>query len=263
MNPYISRLSSNSPVLPISLLAVVAGFLVSVAWRTNDLRSGAGGRFMDEEQRTRLMSGPVGQQEQLRKQQEEIQKLRDQLTSLQNAVATETGQAKALNETLQEAKKFAGLTELVGPGVEVTLSDAPMQPSIDAPGKFASPLADEAVIHDKDVLKVVNELRAAGAEVIMVEDQRVVALTSFRCVGNTVLVNDQKYASPFRIRAIGSPKDLIGALKMPEGIYDELRSVSPNMIKIASVDKLVAPAYAGSTSFRYAKDASSTKAVGK
>ncbi len=70
------------------------------------------------------------------------------------------------------------------------------------------------LIHDEDLLKLVNELKAAGAEAITVNEQRVVASTEIRCAGPTISVNNNRISPPYVIQAIGDPAGLESALKM-------------------------------------------------
>ncbi len=100
----------------------------------------------------------------------------------------------------------AGLTPLRGPGLVVTLNDAQR----DAQGRFprdASP--DDLVVHQQDIQAVINALWSAGAEGIQVQDQRIIATSAPRCVGNTLLLNGRTYSPPYVIAAIGD----VGAMQ--------------------------------------------------
>ena len=141
----------------------------------------------------------------------------------------------------------AGLVPVKGPGVEVRLDD-----SLQKPG--ASEEAYYYIVHDVDVQAFVNELWAAGAEAVAINDQRVVTSTSVRCVGPTILVNAVRLAPPYVIRAIGAPSTLDTALKMPSGV---LASMSASMSKGVRVDiqkkkEMILPEFKGSGGFRYA-----------
>jgi uncharacterized protein YlxW (UPF0749 family) len=94
----------------------------------------------------------------------------------------------------------AGLDPVHGPGMVVTLTDAPR----DAEGRFprdASP--DDLVVHQQDIQAVLNALWSAGAEAIQMQDQRIIATSAPRCVGNTLLLNGRTFSPPYRITAIG------------------------------------------------------------
>jgi len=231
--------------MAISLMALILGFMIALAVNTNDVRTGR--RVSDPEQASRLAIGSAETQEKLRKLSEETSKLREENTKLQNAIAEQTGQAKVLNISLQDLKRFAGLVPVTGPGILVSLKDVmPKDRTIDAP-------LSEVIVHDVDVLKVVNELWNAGAEAISVNNTRVSVGSNFRCVGTTILVDGIKIASPVEIRAIGDSKTLSGALKFPGGIYEELTNTNPGMIEITTVESMKLPAFSGSTRMKLAK----------
>lgn len=184
--------------------------------------------------------------------QEEIKQLLEKNTALENALASGTKQAKVLNDNLQEAKMLAGLVEVEGSGVEVILQDSKKQVSKDTEEPM---LADIYTIHDYDILRVVNELKQAGAEAISVNGQRVIGSTAIRCTGPIIYVNDIKLSSPFVIQAVGDPNTLLGALKMPGGVLEDIENADPKMVQINTKEKVVIPAFAGSTKFRFAKPA--------
>ena len=65
---------------------------------------------------------------------------------------------------------------------------------------------------------MVNELKAAGAEAVSVNDQRLVAVSPVRCAGPTIFVNNTPQTPPYVIRAIGEPNTLETALNISGGI---------------------------------------------
>jgi uncharacterized protein YlxW (UPF0749 family) len=245
MNPFANRQSIHSAyVMPVSLLALVLGFLLSLAWITDDTRE-ARLRALGPDQAARIAAGTVDLQAEYHKLQAEVSNLRQQMTRYQNAFAKETGQAKLLNETLQETKLIAGLTEVEGPGVTITLRDL-QRNQIDAP-------IVDAIIHDTDVLRVVNELWAAGAEAMAVNGHRVVQGTSFRCVGPVIHVDGAPIATPVVIQAIGDPATLRGAMELPGGILAEIKETGPEMVDLDVVRSMRLPAFGGSTAIKYAR----------
>lgn len=107
----------------------------------------------------------------------------------------------------------AGLSPLRGPGLVVTLTDAQR----DAQGRFprdASP--DDLVVHQQDISAVLNALWRAGAEGIQVQDQRLIATSAVRCVGNTLLLNGRTYSPPYVISAVGDAEAMQSALAESE-----------------------------------------------
>lgn len=103
----------------------------------------------------------------------------------------------------------ADMTPVHGPGLVVTLEDAQR----DANGRFprdASP--DDLVVHQQDIQAVLNALWSAGAEAIQMQDQRLIATSMPRCVGNTLLLNGRTYSPPYTITAIGNSAAMQAAL---------------------------------------------------
>lgn len=151
----------------------------------------------------------------------ETQKSVDQLSATRDGLAAEMAAARdksaaqdsavaaALGSTAEVADA-AGVQPVTGPGLVVTLSDAKR----DANGRFprdASP--DDLVVHQQDVEGVLNALWSAGAEAIqMQDDQRLVAGSVPRCVGNTLLLHGRTYSPPYVITAIGDADAMQAAL---------------------------------------------------
>lgn len=167
---------------------------------------------------------------------------------LQASTSSDTGETRLLAENLKQANFLAGLTAVQGPGVIVTLTDSKHTVPGEAPAAIMPNL-----IHDTDINQVTNELKAAGAEAISVNDQRLVAISPVRCAGPTVLVNDVPQPPPYVIRAIGNSNTLQVALKLPGGVFDQLHNLDPAMIKIQTTKKIVIPAYSGPTTTKYAQ----------
>lgn len=167
-------------------------------------------------------------------------------------VAAKSGGANltSVKQELDDAKAFAGLTAVSGPGVVVTLSDVP-------PSKVKAlrVAVEETYIHDVDILQVVNELRAAGAEAIAINDQRLSATSPIRCVGNSVLINTTPVGVPLRIKAIGDIKTLHSGMTMTGGVMDPSNSrlALLGMISISKEDALELPVYAGVTTLGHVR----------
>jgi uncharacterized protein YlxW (UPF0749 family) len=122
--------------------------------------------------------------------------------------STDTALAAMLARAAQLAS-VAGLDPVHGPGLVVTLTDARR----DANGRFprdASP--DDLVVHQQDVQGVLNALWSAGAEAIQMQDQRLIATSAPRCVGNTLLLNGRTYSPPYVVTAIGDPEAMQAGL---------------------------------------------------
>jgi uncharacterized protein YlxW (UPF0749 family) len=103
----------------------------------------------------------------------------------------------------------AGVAPARGPGLVVTLTDAQR----DANGRFprdASP--DDLVVHQQDIQAVLDAMWSGGAEAIQMQDQRLIATSAPRCVGNTLLLNGRTYSPPYTVTAIGDIPKMQAAL---------------------------------------------------
>ena len=100
-------------------------------------------------------------------------------------------------DKVAELESPTGLTALEGPGLRVTLTDAPK--SVDPGGEDPNLL----VVHQQDIQAFVNALWAGGAEAIALQGQRLISTTGIKCVGNTVLLDGVPYSPPYVIEAIG------------------------------------------------------------
>ncbi len=153
-----------------------------------------------------------------------------------------------LKEQLDRARILAGVTELRGPGVEVTLNDSNIALK---PGENPNLY----VLHDEDVLRVLNEIRAAGAEAISLNGERILASTEVRCIGPTIVLNkDKRLAPPFVITAIGDPNTLESSIKMKGGVAEILQFWGIQ-VGVKKMNQVTVPAYSGGLKFDYAKAA--------
>lgn len=118
-----------------------------------------------------------------------------------------------LEELLRRQKRNAmslgGYATYRGPGLRITLedSDAEILPSQN-PNDF--------VVHDQDVLNIVNDLRTAGAEVVSINQQVLHAGSVIKCSGATITVDGRTFGQPFVIRVIGELEPLNAAVKAKE-----------------------------------------------
>ncbi len=116
---------------------------------------------------------------------------------------------------IDELSKMSGTVDLKGEGITIVLTDGT---NVKDPEKRS-----DSLVHDSDVLTVVNELKAAGAEAISVNGQRIISTSAIRCVGPVIQVNYQKVAAPFEIKAIGNSQYLESAMNIKNGVVDLLK----------------------------------------
>jgi uncharacterized protein YlxW (UPF0749 family) len=196
-----------SVLVPITALG--AGLLFATSASTaqgTDLR---GGRFS---QLTDLISSTS---DGVARQEEQAAALRAEVTAVgQTAAATSTTVAaeKARGDSLAGV---AGLEPVEGPGLVVSLDDAP-RPKGGVPVASSNP--DDLVVHQQDVQSVVNALWAGGAEAMTLMGERVISTSAVRCVGNTLLIQGRLVGPPFVVRAIGPTAQMQAALAVEPGV---------------------------------------------
>ena len=136
----------------------------------------------------------------------------------------------------------AGLTPVQGPGLRVTLSDAPR----DADGNYPAGVdPDDLVVHQQDVQAVVNAMWAGGAEAMMIMDQRVLTTSAVRCIGNTLLLQGRTYSPPFVVTAIGDADAMVAALDDQPGVrlYRQYVDKFQLVYDVTPVDNVTLPAW--------------------
>ncbi|MFZ2527396.1 MAG: DUF881 domain-containing protein [Rhodococcus sp. (in: high G+C Gram-positive bacteria)] len=184
---------------------------------------------------------------------DELGELRDDLATrgaeLQDrAAATDDDVAHVVSDANALADP-AGLTALRGPGITVTLTDAPRGPD----GRYPTGAApDDLVVHQQDVQSVLNALWAGGAEAIAMQDQRIVATSAPRCIGNTLLLHGRTYSPPYVMTALGDRARLEAALAAEPGVtvYKQYATRFGLGYTEQASDDLAVPAYTGRASVR-------------
>ena len=105
---------------------------------------------------------------------------------------------------LEKAKLMACLTDVKGNGVFVKLNDAARK-EVESPALL--------ILHDSDIVGIINELKKSGAQAISVNGERIIAMSELVCAGPTIKINNSRYPVPYDIKAIGDPQILMQGLK--------------------------------------------------
>ncbi len=149
--------------------------------------------------------------------------LYDRLKVLQQEV-------QGLQAEVRQVKSLAGYASLTGSGIIVKMYDAP--------GGYTN----DYIVHDADVRDVINEMLAAGAVGIAVGNQRMTAISSVRCAGSVILVNQKQIAvNPVVIEVVGEPDILGSSLDL---IKNTLEATKGIRIVIEQVPQITLPAAA-------------------
>ena len=232
--------TAHSWKVPVACACILLGIMVGLQYRAQESK---GSLQIDD--RRKLAELVRTMESERNKMSKELKETRAQMVEMEEASGKRELVSKQLQDQLVRSRIEAGLTGMKGPGVVISMNDSPRTAPATEDNYFY-------IVHDVDLTALVNELWAAGAEAVCVNDQRIVTRSSIRCVGPAVLVNGVRLTAPYITKAIGS-KDLETALRMPGGF---LNSMAPLIskggeVKMNSMDEIIIPPYEGSSSYRF------------
>jgi uncharacterized protein YlxW (UPF0749 family) len=168
-----------------------------------------------------------------------------ELTTLESINTGEVNIIDILKKDVMENRNRAGYTAMEGPGLEIIMYD-------NIGGGIGLNFNDY-IIHDVDIMNIINDLRVAGAEAISINDQRIIASSEVKCGGPIIRVNGKSIGTPFVINAIGDPQLLMAAVNAPGTYGDNLTKIYGIGLQPYVKDKVEVAAYKGSFKFNYAK----------
>ncbi len=196
-------------ILVISLvISFVVGFIVTLQWKSG-VPSNSLYPLDQLESQKELLQTFAEEQQQL---SEQVSALRISLVEIQEKFPPVNEKDKQYRE---ELKARIGLTEVLGPGVEIFLGDSPSV-SRDRPETSI-----EGFVHASDLRDIVNLLFSSGAEAISINGRRILPLHAINVAGNTFLIDNFNTFPPCTITAAGSP-DVILARLQDETFLDGL-----------------------------------------
>lgn len=187
-------------------------------------------------------------------QQGTIERVRAEIAAAQQAQLTSARDVE-LADRVRQLALVAGEVPVTGPGLQVTLDDAP---SAGAGGAVVDPRAPSGVedgrVYDRDVQIAVNGLWAAGAEAVAINGRRLTALSAIRSAGQAILVDFRPLVPPYVISAVGDPEPMRGRFTTDNaGSY--LQGLQDNYhvdVRITAVTQLRLPG-AGTFALRLAR----------
>ncbi|MFD8702282.1 DUF881 domain-containing protein [Kitasatospora sp. NPDC059648] len=226
------RLSRGQLVVALLLFSLGLGLAIQVR-STNDHHNQL--RGARQEDLVRILDELDSRQQRL---QQEKAELEQSLAKLENS----SNQAKEAQEQtrkkMTELGVLAGTVKATGPGIVLTVDDP------------------QGLVKADMLLDTLQELRAAGAEAIQINDVRVVVNTYFTDLsGGGVQIDGKKVSQPYRFTVVGNPQDLTPALNIPGGVVRTLESHQARAT-ITQQQKVVVDALVDQKTPQYAKPAS-------
>lgn len=182
---------------------------------------------------------------------EELERMENQLEVERTNSTQNNSELSDLENTIKAGNKILGLSEVTGEGIKITLND---NQTIPLNAWYAD--VNELIVHDLDLMKIVNELKNVGAEAISINEQRIITTTAIECDGNVIMINGEKIGAPFEIKAIGLPASLINVYRTG-GYVKHLEDDRYLEVKVETTDtlkeKITIPKYTGIIKFEYAE----------
>lgn len=144
-----------------------------------------------------------------------------------------------MKEELKELKDISGNFKLTGPGVIITIKDS------DRDLKYGEN-PNDLIVHDIDILRILNDLKGADAKGISINNERVLSNSQIKCSGATITVNETTYGQPFIIKAVGDKQSLIKSVKSLNSYANLLKEVYGIYIKVEGSDNITLNFYENS-----------------
>lgn len=150
-----------------------------------------------------------------------------------------------INKELNYNNMVAGFSPVRGTGIKMTIKD----------GSTEFPQGDESnilillrTLHDDDMIKVVNELKVAGAQAIAINNQRVLPNTEIFCSWAFLRINGEQIPAPFVVNVIGDPDVLETTLMRDDGFIKSLinRGIE---VEISKENDITMPSDTGTISY--------------
>ncbi|MFI9723493.1 DUF881 domain-containing protein [Streptomyces sp. NPDC052396] len=218
--------------LTVALLLCVLGLGLAIQVRTTSESSAL--RGARQEDLVRILDELDNRTKRLEDEKRKLESQRTELESSSNQAA------EARKQTAQKEQQLgilAGTVAAQGPGINLTVSD----------GKGA--------VEPDMLLDAIQELRAAGAEAIQINDVRVVANTYFSGGAGKVEIDGKPVSQPYKFKVIGRPQDLEPALNIPGGVVQTLQKEQAG-VSIERSEKIVVDALRPAKRPDYARSSS-------
>jgi uncharacterized protein YlxW (UPF0749 family) len=223
--------------MALALVCIVLGVMLSIQFKT--VNTGVG---PVSENRARELASQLKKVSEERDNLLEIKDgLDNKIREYENQASSGSASARLLKDELDNARIIAGLEDVEGPGIIINLDDL----------NFGEDVGFPLITHDM-MLLLVNELNAAGAEAISINDQRIISSTEIRLAGTHININTVEFAPPFTFKVIGEPKTLYGAIMMRGGVMEGIQG-SEIAVTITQEQNIKIPKYNGVIERKFSK----------
>jgi len=174
--------------------------------------------------------------------EEKIKETLEKTQEYENTLTSELEASQLLQKELNQVKDLAGLTDVTGQGVIIILSDTNTETSNER-------------ISANDLLTLLNELKAAGAEAISINNQRIVYDSYVVDINDTYIsVNGVRLISPYVVKAIGNTTYLESGLSQKQYGYLDKKKMERKNVTLEKVDTMTIPKSNLNLEFSYVEE---------
>jgi len=174
---------------------------------------------------------------------ERYQEIYAKIEEYKNERVSDEKTAELLQTELQQLNEALGKTNVEGEGIVIQITD-----------KEGEMLSEDVPVEEilaEDLVLVVNELFAAGAEAVSINGYRIISTSSIVDISKDIMkVNGERLVSPYIINAIGNPDYLKSAVAGKGGQVDALKELGHEAI-VETYEKIIIEKYNGEINSRY------------
>lgn len=217
-----------------SLLIVLLCALLGFGYMTQINSTPSTYETLSETELLRLMNETNTQVQNLQQRKTELS---SQLDSLKSQADKQAEAERIATENEETSGVLSGRLPAEGKGVIVRISQGAKE-RVDAATMFT----------------LIEELRNAGAEVIAIDEVRVVTSTYIaQSAGGQLEADGVSLSAPYVVRAIGDPAALQNAVDIAGGVGSRLKVLFGSRVTVEQSDNVRIDAVRGATDFKYAK----------
>lgn len=172
--------------------------------------------------------------------EEKLVDTQTKIAEYQEKIDSNEQASELLDKELEQTNLLVGKTNVVGEGVIITLKDN-----------------DEKSIEASDLRTLINELKAAGAEAISMNEKRILNMTEIVEVNGHILINEEPTVSPYVVKVIGDQTYLSSALSLKNSGFVDTYTKLGKTVEMKQEKSITITAYDSKKNqleFRYAKE---------
>lgn len=233
-------MGNNKKLWIIILIFIVTGIMTSIQFKQDTSRTDIITiKSLYEDQKN-----IDNEKLELEKLNKKVEKLEEKLDSYNREEYKVEDIISSLRKELEANRIVAGFRDLEGPGIRIEMEDSDQFEEGQNLNNF--------IIHNSDVLQIINDLKVGGAERISINGSPILWHSEIDCNGATIKVEQDIFAPPFVIEAIGDPQKLEGILKAPDGII-QLMEIWDIQIDIKKEKNIAIKGIQSVPSYKYLK----------